>query len=272
MLSTSSTSRNPLDPPIAQIMNNRELTAEQLLVSTKTAIDSRASGPLVFGDPGRHFEVHSSVSFRSINAMTIEAPPNSAPASPPRLALTSASREDIYQLLGHEEMPSTSPQDQCDAASISALSSPAQHSSSRCRRASTSEISDYHHSALSSHNLPGSPPMPGGGVDAHALNRSTRSTPQSPLPRLLPGLLDPILLREHALRDDDSPCAFGKLRRNWRPNQYRARGRRRYIPTIDYGLPEDFSAYLLRLRVVYSFYLTLVRNSPRPWMHHSRTA
>jgi hypothetical protein len=202
--------------------------------------------------------------------MTIEAPPNSVPAAPPHLALTSASREDIYLLLGHEETPSTSPQDQCDAASISALSSPAQPPSSHYRRTSalTPEISDYHHSALSSHTLPGSPPMPGGDVNAHALNRCTRSKPQSPLPRLLPGLLDPFLLREHALRDDDSPCTFGKLRRNWCPNQYR----RQYIPTIDYGLPEDFSAYLLRLRVVCSFSLTLVRNSPRLWMRHSRTA
>jgi hypothetical protein len=201
--------------------------------------------------------------------MTIEAPPNSAP----HLALTSASREDIYLLLGHEETPSTSPQDQCDAASISALSCPAQPPSSRCRRASalTPEISDCHHSAPSSHTLPGSPPMPGGDVNAHALSRSTRSKPQSPLPRLLPGLLDPALLREHAIRDD-SPCAFQNLRKNWRLNHYRAHGRRRYIPTINYGLPRDFSAYLLRLRVVCSFSLTLVRNSPRLWMRHSRTA
>ena len=121
----------------------------------------------------------------------------------------------------------------------------------------TSQISDCHHSALSSHTPLGSPPIPGDGIDAHALSHSSSqiscsqsmgsSNPgsrrgPSPLARLLPGLLDPILLREHEICDDDSPCAFEKKKRKWRP--YRVHEHRPYIPTIDYGLPAGFSAYL----------------------------
>ncbi|KAH9172825.1 hypothetical protein EDB89DRAFT_839264 [Lactarius sanguifluus] len=147
--------------------------------------------------------------------------------------------------------------------------------------------SDCHHSALSSHTPPGSPPsyfayfrdeatssrscravptaqsnplsepihmisssssrplppsklMPGKGVDARALKCSTRATPQSPLPHLLPGLLDPIVIREREFLVDDSPCTSSKVKKTRRPNQLR---RPRFIPTLDYGLPDDFSAY-----------------------------
>ncbi|KAI9436992.1 hypothetical protein H4582DRAFT_1961105 [Lactarius indigo] len=129
--------------------------------------------------------------------------------------------------------------------------------------------SDYPHSALSSHTPPGSPPsyppaflqssplsepihmissssshlvqppvaqslMPG------ALECNTKFTPQSPLPRLLPGLLDPIVIREREFLEDDSPCTFSNRKKTRRPNQRRAYSRPRFIPTLDYGLPEDF--------------------------------
>ena len=81
--------------------------------------------------------------------------------------------------------------------------------------------------------------MPGQGIVEHALKHST--TPESSPPPL--GLLDPILIHEYAALDEDSPCAFGKPDRARRPNHYRAYTRR-CIPRIDYGLPEDFSAYL----------------------------
>lgn len=86
--------------------------------------------------------------------------------------------------------------------------------------------------------------MPGEGIGyrEHALKHCTRSTPKPPPPRL--GLLDPILICEHAALDEDSPCAFGKPDRTRRPNHYRAYTRRR-IPPLNYGLPEDFSAHLL---------------------------
>ncbi|KAH9075585.1 hypothetical protein EDB83DRAFT_2312042 [Lactarius deliciosus] len=66
-----------------------------------------------------------------------------------------------------------------------------------------------------------------------------RATPQSslPLPRLLPGLLDPIVIREREFLVDDSPCTFSNVKKTRRPNQRR---RPRFIPTLDYGLPEDF--------------------------------
>ena len=106
-----------------------------------------------------------------------------------------------------------------------------------------SEIS--HHSALSSHTPPGSPPMHGRGFAENALKPSTRFTPEPPLPRLLPGLLDSTLIREHAVLDEDSPCAFGKPKITRRSNHYRAYRRPQHIQTLNYGLPEDFSAYLL---------------------------
>jgi hypothetical protein len=84
--------------------------------------------------------------------------------------------------------------------------------------------------------------MPGDGIGVHTLRRCARSPPKPPLPR--PRMLDPILIREHAVLDEDSPCAFGKPDRTRRPNHYRAYRRRR-IPPLDYGLPENFSAYLL---------------------------
>ncbi len=68
---------------------------------------------------------------------------------------------------------------------------------------------------------------------------------QPPLPRLLPGLLDPILIREREILGEHSPCAFGKGKKTRRSNQYRAHARPRYIPTLDYGLPKDFSASIL---------------------------
>ena len=87
--------------------------------------------------------------------------------------------------------------------------------------------------------------MPGGGFAKNALKPSSRSTPEPPLPRLLPGLLDSTLIREHAVLDEDSPCAFGKSKITRRPNHYRAYRRPQDIQTLDYGLPEDFSAYHL---------------------------
>lgn len=72
----------------------------------------------------------------------------------------------------------------------------------------------------------------------------TRSMPEPPLPRLLPGLLDPVIIREHAVLNEDSPCAFSKPKRGRRPNHYRAYTRP-YIPTLDYGLPKGFSEYFL---------------------------
>ncbi|KAF8261013.1 hypothetical protein EI94DRAFT_1789687 [Lactarius quietus] len=87
---------------------------------------------------------------------------------------------------------------------------------------------------LSSHTPPGSPPP----MPEQNLNRST-SSPEPPLPRLLPGLLDPVLAREHAVLNEDSPCIFSKPKRGRRPNQYRAFARP-YIPTIDFGLPKGF--------------------------------
>ena len=84
--------------------------------------------------------------------------------------------------------------------------------------------------------------MPGQGIVEHALKHSTGSTPELPPPRL--GLLDLVLIREHAALDEDSPCAFGKPDRTRRTNHHRAYTRQR-IPPLDYGLPEDFSAYLL---------------------------
>jgi hypothetical protein len=92
--------------------------------------------------------------------------------------------------------------------------------------------------------------VPGGSIGEHALKHSTRSTPEPPLPRL--GLLDPILIREHAALNEDSPCAFGKLDRTQRHNHYRAYTRRR-IPPLDYGLPEGFSAYILSGLFIFCF-------------------
>ncbi|KAH9064979.1 hypothetical protein EDB87DRAFT_1181535 [Lactarius vividus] len=376
---TSSTSSKSLNLPLAQ--TSRELAAEHLLVSTKTAIDLLASGPLVLGDSGRHFEVHGSASSQLINTTAIEDAPISAPVSLSQLsALSSPIRNFIYLLLGYEEIPPRSRQDHGhgEAASTSlALSSPARspsppssgpaqlsqslhtrdsplhllHAKSkegnlgtlgdlsdwnpststhpsgsndaggtlctttpdrlRVRHSSQSASvayaqpghlpslshphpeaisgSDCHQSALSSHTPPGSPPsyhpafslfrdeaissrscravptaqsnplsepihmisssssrsrrglspselMPGRGVDAHAVECST-TTPQSPLPRVLPGLLDPIVIREREFLVDDSPCTFSKEKKTRRLNQHR---RPRFIPTLDYGLPEDF--------------------------------
>ena len=84
--------------------------------------------------------------------------------------------------------------------------------------------------------------MPCQGIVERAPKHNTKSTPEPPPPRL--GLLDSILIREHAALDEDFPCAFGKPDRARRRNHYRAYTRRR-IPPLDYGLPEDLSAYLL---------------------------
>jgi hypothetical protein len=85
--------------------------------------------------------------------------------------------------------------------------------------------------------------MPGEGIGLYALSRPTKSTtPELPPPRL--GLLDPTLIRELAALDEDSPCAFGKPDKTRRPNHYRAYTRRR-IPPLNYGLPEESSAYIL---------------------------
>jgi hypothetical protein len=89
--------------------------------------------------------------------------------------------------------------------------------------------------------------MPWGGIVEHDLKWS----PEPPLPRLLPGLLDPVLAREHAVRNEDSPCAFTKPKRGRRPNHHRAFARP-YIPTIDYGFPKNYSAYLSQLSVLFS--------------------
>ena len=95
-----------------------------------------------------------------------------------------------------------------------------------------------HHSALSSYTPPGSPAMPGRGIGEHILKHSARSTPEPPLqlPRLLPGLLDSALIREHAALDDDSPCAFGKPKKTWR-EYWRTYTRPESITALDYGLP-----------------------------------
>ncbi|KAF8270901.1 hypothetical protein EI94DRAFT_666579 [Lactarius quietus] len=126
-------------------------------------------------------------------------------------------------------------------------------------------VSGSHHSAPSSTTPPGSPPIPSGGIGEHASNGHIRSKPEPPLPRLLPGLLDPILIRECELLDDDSLCASGKPKRIRRTNYSRA-FRRPQIPTLDYGLPEDFSAH--PLSGLLTMIVTLVRNSPRYWMRH----
>ncbi|KAH9005776.1 hypothetical protein EDB86DRAFT_2876017 [Lactarius hatsudake] len=120
-------------------------------------------------------------------------------------------------------------------------------SSRSCRAVPTAQsnpLSEPIHMISSSNSRPRrclspSDLMPGRGVDAHALKCNTRATPQSSLPlqRLLPGLLDPIVIREREFLVDDSPCTFSKVKKTRRPNQHR---RPRFIPTLDYGLPEDF--------------------------------
>lgn len=97
--------------------------------------------------------------------------------------------------------------------------------------------------------------MPWEGIVEHHLKRS----PEPPLPRLLPGLLDPVLTREHAALNE-TPCAFPKP--NWGRRHKRHRSSvRPYIPTIDYGFPKDFSAYLLSC-LSHSLILTLSPSVP----------
>ena len=181
-------------------------TAE-LLISPKTATDSRASGPFILGDPVHHIEGHCSSSFQSINVAATEPLDSSTPASQLQPEPVSGRQASLLD---------------CQESVL------------------TFGISHYSAPSSPSHTPPGSPPMPGGGMGEYALKHT--STPETSPPCL--GLLDPILIREYAALDEDSPCAFGKPDRTRRPNHYRAYTRRR-IPRIDYGLPEDFSAYLL---------------------------
>ena len=219
-------------------------SSSKLFVSTKTDIDSRATAPFVFGDPSRQFGVHFAVNqywdlTHPFGSKVADDPMVSQPSSDmPPLWLIMSKRLTAADLLGTRRSP--------QSASVACARLP---SSSRlhpevvsgryvrtpgCRESAlTSEISDHHHS-----------------VETHALNCSITSTPQSPTPGLLPGLLDPVLLREHALRYDDSPCAFRKLR-NRPPDHYQTELSPGYIPTLDYGLPEDFSAYPLSDREWY---------------------
>jgi hypothetical protein len=86
--------------------------------------------------------------------------------------------------------------------------------------------------------------MPWGGIVEHDFK-------WPPLPRLLPGLLDPVLTREYAILNEDSPCAFTKSKKGRRRNHRRAFARP-YIPTIDYGFPKNYSAYLSQLSILFS--------------------
>ncbi|KAI9510002.1 hypothetical protein F5148DRAFT_1183214 [Russula earlei] len=77
-------------------------------------------------------------------------------------------------------------------------------------------------------------------TEARVLNtkRITKSSLRAPLPRLLPGLLDPDY-KEWAHHIDESPCASERPPKGRRANQYRVISRPRDIRKLDYGLPED---------------------------------
>ncbi|KAI0247415.1 hypothetical protein BJV78DRAFT_1245566 [Lactifluus subvellereus] len=71
------------------------------------------------------------------------------------------------------------------------------------------------------------------------VKRLTKST-SPPLPRLLPGLLEPITIRERTL-DEEVSLRVSQGPRNGRAaNHERIYSRPQDIPKLDYGLPEDF--------------------------------
>ncbi|KAH9043583.1 hypothetical protein EDB84DRAFT_1471687 [Lactarius hengduanensis] len=172
---------------------------------------SSQSASVAYAQPGRlpsSSRLHPEAVSGTDSALSSHTPPGSPPSYPPAFALF---RDEATSSRSCRAVPT--------AQSIP-LSEPIRMiSSSSSRPLSPSEL------------------MPGRGVDAHALKCNTRATPHSPLPRLLPGLLDPIVIREREFLVDDSPCTFSKVKKTRRPNQRR---RPRFIPTLDYGLPEDF--------------------------------
>jgi hypothetical protein len=118
-----------------------------------------------------------------------------------------------------------------------------------CRKAPFTGL-DLDH-PLNSTQAPPPPTRPSNGSCAAPANddaisqnvkHTATSRPQSPLPCLLPGLLDPVAISsdEMGFCENDSPCAPQRLRKSRRADHYGYYSRPRDIPRLDYGLPEDF--------------------------------
>ncbi|KAI0247774.1 hypothetical protein BJV78DRAFT_1242493 [Lactifluus subvellereus] len=84
----------------------------------------------------------------------------------------------------------------------------------------------------------GVPTMVSEDTKSQPVKRLTRST-SPPLPRLLPGLLEPITIRERILDEESLHVSQGP-RKGRAANHYRIHLRPQDIPKLDYGLPEDF--------------------------------
>jgi hypothetical protein len=89
-------------------------------------------------------------------------------------------------------------------------------------------------------NVPRSPLVHQGAVSLSAKGIAKSLTP---LPRLLPGFLDPFSVNsdEIVLSEDGSPCCSRKLEKGRRrPNHHSVHSRPREIPKLDYSLPDEF--------------------------------
>jgi len=96
-------------------------------------------------------------------------------------------------------------------------------------------------------NVPRSPLVHQDAVSPSAKGiAKSRLRPPTPLPRLLPGFLDPFSINssEIVLCEDSSPCCSPKPHKGWRrpsgPNHYRVHSRPHEIQKLDYSLPDEF--------------------------------
>jgi hypothetical protein len=111
---------------------------------------------------------------------------------------------------------------------------------------------DRENSPPTSHSgAPGVPAMVREDVKSQPVKRFTKSS-FPPLPRLIPGLLDPTTTCKRTLDEED--CLYVPQRpRNSRLSYfYRIYSRPLDIPKLDYGLPEDFGQ-CIRLEIVADF-------------------